>query len=64
MSVSYLQIVGGLSRSINVGRALETPNISVKEIKSLQFWLLIVGFSVPIQTEEAEMLPSGLHTPH
>ena len=34
-SMSYLQVVGGLSRSINGGSALKNPNISVQEIKSL-----------------------------
>ena len=41
MSMSYLQAAGGLSRSINVGRALKNPNISVQEIKTLQFCLLV-----------------------
>lgn len=34
MSVSYLQLVGGLSKSINVGRALTNQDISVQK-KSL-----------------------------
>lgn len=37
MNMSYLQVAGGLSRSINVGSALKHPNISAQEIKSLQF---------------------------
>lgn len=41
MNMSYLQVAGGLSRSINVGSALKNPNISVQEIKSLKFCLLV-----------------------
>lgn len=41
MNMSYLQVAGGLSRSINVGSALKSPNISEQEIKSLKFCLLV-----------------------
>jgi len=41
LSLSYLQVAGGLSRSINAGSALKNSNISVQEIKSLPFCLLV-----------------------
>lgn len=54
--MSYLQIVGGLSRSINVGIKKPKHFYTRNKVSSI----LVVGFSVPIKIEEAKVLSSGL----
>lgn len=39
LSMSYLQVVSDLSRSVEVDGAFKNPNISAQKIRSLPFWL-------------------------
>lgn len=48
MSMPYLLLVGGLSKSINGGRGLTNQDISIQ--KTIVSSILVVGFSAPILT--------------